>query len=369
MQGLHSDHQLKKLLSNRRKSLKVEKSMQQNACNHCLTLEDCVHQAAICGTAVIQKCANYPIYDAKSVPGRRGREIVASLNVHCGLGVGEMVGVHVGNEYNTRREYLVLGDPINQVAEACDSAKLGELRASSQALKYLSKICHISRNNLQCKSGEKSAIIASGKRMLLNKRTKNKTSISDWEAGNAVTIIDRRCVIPLDTLNISTLQRLQKKLSLYVHPVVAAEENITENGNDTNESVIKRLSIGSNLSRGNSGRVLQSVTGNQQKIVKSVSGDSFRNIISSTHERLRSEAELRSVLTIFIMPKIEAKLTGNPKENRTLFHLLNDIMNVVTSILDNHRGHLRQYIVDDKGKTRCFPTREKSNQDSGIECC
>ena len=101
-----------------------------------VTLDDCVHTAAICGASIVKKCADYPVY-AKTIAGLQG-DIVATLNVHCGLGVGEMVGVHVGNDCS-RREYLVFGDPIDQVAEACDSAELGEIRASESALKCLNR--------------------------------------------------------------------------------------------------------------------------------------------------------------------------------------------------------------------------------------
>jgi hypothetical protein len=52
------------------------------------------------------------------------------LNVHCGIGVGHMLGLHVGdyreddgdegqedNAVELRREFLFLGDPINQVSQ------------------------------------------------------------------------------------------------------------------------------------------------------------------------------------------------------------------------------------------------------------
>ena len=47
-----------------------------------------------------------------------------------------MAGVHVGNDYN-RREFVVLGDSIDQATKACDIATYGELMASPEAYKVL----------------------------------------------------------------------------------------------------------------------------------------------------------------------------------------------------------------------------------------
>jgi hypothetical protein len=46
------------------------------------------------------------------------------LNVHCGVGVGRLVGLHVGDfkedqeeeGVELRREFLILGEPIDQVS-------------------------------------------------------------------------------------------------------------------------------------------------------------------------------------------------------------------------------------------------------------
>ena len=50
------------------------------------------------------------------------------------------------------------------------------------------------------------------------------------------------------------------------------------------------------------------------------------------------------------MPVMEAKLSKDRSKNMELYKKLNDIMNTITAILDTFKGHLRQYIVDDKGK-------------------
>merc|ERR1712183_485608 len=67
----------------------------------------------------------------------------ALLDVHCGLGVGQLATVHVGN-FDVRREFLFLGSPIDQVSAAESIAECGQLVASSEALSILKKTSNIS---------------------------------------------------------------------------------------------------------------------------------------------------------------------------------------------------------------------------------
>jgi class 3 adenylate cyclase len=81
-------------------------------------LSNCVMMAAKCATSIVKKFSDYHVTTADS---RNTNE--AMLNVHCGIGVGRMVGLHVrdykeGQEEEAvelRREFLILGDPIDQV--------------------------------------------------------------------------------------------------------------------------------------------------------------------------------------------------------------------------------------------------------------
>lgn len=81
-------------------------------------LANCVMLAAKCATSIVQKFSDYHVSTADS---RNTNE--AMLNVHCGVGVGRMVGLHVrdykeGQEEEAvelRREFLILGEPIDQV--------------------------------------------------------------------------------------------------------------------------------------------------------------------------------------------------------------------------------------------------------------
>ena len=80
-------------------------------------LSSCVLQAAKCAISIVEKFSDYHV---TSVAGSTNE---AMLNVHCGLGVGHMVGLHVGDYkedqeeegVELRREFLILGDPIDQV--------------------------------------------------------------------------------------------------------------------------------------------------------------------------------------------------------------------------------------------------------------
>jgi hypothetical protein len=113
--------------------------------------------------------------------------------------------------------------------------------------------------------------------------------------------------IPFDQMDLTSLKYFHKILSFYVHPVVVSDE----------------LAQMLNPNTRRDGQMAQ--------------------------ERHRAEAELRSVFTIFIKPKIDANLSDDPAKNDKTFKQLNDVMNAVTSVVDSFRGHLRQYIVDDKG--------------------
>ena len=272
---------------------------QKQSTTHILNMEDCVHAAAVCGAMIVNKCADYPIYEK-------------TLNVHCGIGAGKMAGIHVGTDTN-RREYLVLGDPIDQVAEACDSAKMGEIRASRDALEYLNKGQEF-KNQLRIEENIKSKIIASRKKMYFSKRRKAVWSL-DGKIRKPLTPKERSFAIQFDDMSTTDLTAFHRLLSLYVHPVVLGDES------------------------------------SKAAVPSSRGGKNAQN-------RHRAEAELRSVCTIFIMPKITIKLTDDDKVNDKAFKQLDGIMNVVIDVLDSFKGHLRQYIVDDKGKVRSQEFRE-----------
>jgi class 3 adenylate cyclase len=78
-------------------------------------LSSCVLSAARCGASIVKKFSDYQVTAVAEM---------TMLNVHCGVGVGRLVGLHVGDfkedqeeeGVELRREFLILGEPIDQVS-------------------------------------------------------------------------------------------------------------------------------------------------------------------------------------------------------------------------------------------------------------
>lgn len=256
-----------------------------------ITLAECVAAAAICGAKIVNECSDYPVF----MNGQSGRmvsgagEQVAALNVHCGLGAGTITGVHVGDN-TKRREYLILGDPIDQVAAASDAASLGELLASPEAL----------------------AIILSSYKTLNESGTIKSVPVPTLIARKDVSSFTprlndqpQRCYVThkWEEWDTNLLKEYRELICLYVHPVVV--------DNELNAS---------------------------------------SRFASTAQQRHSEEAELRTVYVLFIsMPRVRVIITGDANKDEELYQLLNSIMNTTTRELDRFHGHLRQFIVDDKG--------------------
>jgi hypothetical protein len=267
---------------------------------HGLGLEECVLTAAACGARIVDKCSDHPVYEGGGTSGTQ----VATLNVHCGVGFGEVVGVHVGDR-ETRMEYLILGDPIEQVADAILIASRGEVVASPEALVILEETAELDQCILDANM-DTPQVIATKSTCFFHPIGTDHVQ-QDW----TITLQDfttkprERLAKRCDDWDLSALTRLRQRMALYVHPVVV----------------------------------------NDEFAVKVYPGDRNR-----AQERHRSEAELRDVYTVFIMPLITARLTGDDEEDCKVLVLLNDIMLIMTRELARFKGHLRQFIVDDKGK-------------------
>lgn len=231
------------------------------------------------------------------------------LNVHCGLGAGHLVGLHVEDTNNTRRQYLCLGDPIDQVAEAEALASHGELAASREAIKLLSKYCRIPSSILV---SDGPAVIARrsdcGVMLAMNYHkwfsTRNLHSTAD-------TFQRSTTASNLKNMSNVSLEHLRMHMSLYPHPVFTEDE----------------------MSKNNTNMELSS----------------HSTAFELAHKRRRAEAELRSVYTMFIKPEIDAKITGNDEEDGELLLKLSNVMKTVCRELDRYEGQLLNYIIDDKG--------------------
>ena len=240
---------------------------------------------------------------------------VATLNVKCAVGVGHVVGIHVGDDIS-RREYLILGDPIHQVARAESMARHGQVFASPETMKYLSKIDNPGGDPVlgaaliaweQAEQEGKPVRIFDNNQRFFEVKARRRATRCD-NHGSTTSIADSlshdSLVQSCDELTNAELEWLKRMISLYVHPVVV---------NDDHE---------------------RATTGMTRR---------------TDQERHLAEAELRNVYTCFISPLIDYKLSGNEESDQILFGLLNDIMNLCTRELGKVHGHLRQFILDDKG--------------------
>uniref|UniRef100_A0A7S4W7A5 Guanylate cyclase domain-containing protein n=1 Tax=Ditylum brightwellii TaxID=49249 RepID=A0A7S4W7A5_9STRA len=229
-------------------------------------LEEAVCIAASCGWSITQKYSGY------AVPGLSSE--VALLDVHCGIGVGELATLHVGDN-TSRREFLFLGDPIDQVSAAEALAENGQVAASPDAIAFLKEICTFSG------------------------------SISPPAGPQVITSLDESYFEPFESepcrftyFSQNTITSINHQMSLYVHQ---AARNIDD---------------------------VQGKSHNWNRI---------------------ADAEIRRVYTIFVKPQLTPRITGNKSDDHDLFMLLNEIMVVTLKVISRFKGHLRQFIVDDKG--------------------
>lgn len=222
-------------------------------------------------------------------------DIAATLNVKCAIGVGQIVGIHVGDNVS-RREYFIIGDTIGQVARAESAAEMGQVYASPEASQHLLRVGGL--------RGDWEAAMADGRPIRIADR-----GICFFEIDRGHQISQVPCDVDnmiqlFEEMRFNELQWLRKMLSLYIHPVVVNEDN-------------ERSSTSTN--------------------------------VGSCRVEHLTEAELRNVYTCFISPRIDHKLTGDDSIDQKLFQLLNDIMIVTTRELSKFQGHLRQFMLDDKG--------------------
>lgn len=177
----------------------------------------------------------------------------------------------------------------------------GEVMASPQAILHLSACCDIPRD-LRLSSGP-ICIAARGHSYLQLDKRKNPplpTALQPYES------LRFHC----RSLSPEALARLHLQMALYVHPVIRASE----------------LSMSMAIQSGKIDRPTE--------------------VLESRH---REEAELRSVFTLFISPIVAPRITGLLEVDDELYKSLANIMNVTCRELDRYSGHLRQFIVDDKG--------------------
>ena len=355
------------------------------------SLEDCVLAATLCASSMVARYSDFKVAAKSDQSVSFGVEqqgkFDAMLNVHCGVGVGTLVGLHVGyipsnkhgitragsihqhlhpshhfhhnhhhhhhhhhhhnnncknntnNNSNTngtaangvkqdedafrRREFLFLGDPIDQVALAADKATDGEVVASTEAIALLKETCDVTQQVSDAVEPERVAIKREA--YYFPKRQENDKDhplLALSEVGQLEQQQDEKhkkrqhrmnddLTALCQDMDFRSLQQLHQQLSSYVHQVVRGEE------------------LNSSSRRG---------------------GDLQNHKAIDPYKILRDQAEIRPVYTMFIKAIISSKVCADDNgKNEQLYAKLQDIMNVTSRELRKYSGHLRQFIVDDKG--------------------
>lgn len=270
----------------------------------------CVLSAAKCAASIVRKFSDYQV---TSDAAKNTNE--AMLNVHCGIGVGNLVGLHVGDykegqeegAVELRREFMILGSPIDQVSKAAEMASDGEVMASPEATLSLAFCCDMTDDQ---RHATEPVCIASRDGVFFEVFPDVRALDTSGAAGTAVHPYES-LRMHCKSLNNTALARLHLQMALYVHPVIRGDE----------------LALSAAIQAGKIAQPSEAV-----------------------ESRHRAEAELRSVLTIFVKAVISPRITGLKEVDDELYKGLCDIMHVTTRELDRYSGHLRQFIVDDKGR-------------------
>lgn len=191
-----------------------------------------------------------------------------------------------------------------QVSKAGHVATDGEVLISPEALKCLANFCEVPRG-----------MIDAGQAVCIASRATTFIDIADSEETELISPPENNTEQPVyeklrghcRRLHSTSLSRLHLQAALYVHPVVRGDvwdSNLTTRGVGEKED------------------------------------------IQQTHH---TEAELRKVFTMFVKAVIDPSITGDPIHDNSLFSTLRTIMHFTSRELDRFSGHLRQFIVDDKG--------------------
>lgn len=193
--------------------------------------------------------------------------------------------------------------PTSQVSKAADMATDGELMASPEAMLSLSHCCNMPKELSSC---TKPVCIAARDETFLkfDSLAPFLNAADDLPASQPYESLRKHC----KALSYSAIQRLHVQMALYVHPVIRSDE----------------LALSAAIQ----------------------AGKKYTETLESRH---RAEAELRSVYTIFINAILSPRVTGKKAIDDELYKKLNMVMHVTSRELDRYSGHLRQFIVDDKG--------------------
>jgi len=294
-----------------------------------------VRVATACACRIVERCSDYKVYKNANVAAARvdgdkdDSNTLAVLNVHCGIGYGPLTLLHVGDD--NRREYLLLGDPITQVSDGIVLGRGGEVVASPQAYKMLFGDLHEELDQ-RCFSGAQQETGNQPKVIFSSRQDRFETTPHLLELlPRPAGLVKNRCwTKTMVEWDIPSLLDLQQAMSRYVHPIVAEGELFTS---------IYHNRTAVSLSADSSSEGSASLTSRQTR----------QQQLQHDQQLLQSEAELRKVFTLFLQPLISLQLAEDQTSNEELMTILNEIMILTNRELSRFKGHLRQFIVDDKG--------------------
>jgi len=335
--------------------------------------------ALSCAYNITLNCCDYKV--ASSEFENEIDDEVITLNIHCGLGVGNIVHMHAGNTFTThdaiittssndsvsvkyhinndesnanmdtsnrRRDYLVFGDVIEQVAVATDAAGVGDVCISPEVVNEIRTQNEFEFTDTFVRT-ESPVVISKGKNVYnLPFFNAKDVNIRQDIPLNHYEYIQNR-IHPLKSMDMSALMSLRQELSLYVHQVVKrVEEDIFE---------IPHLNIATtaiaNLDDGT--QVLNSHV--EKKCDNYTTQSNVRQRFQENS--ILEYAELRTVYTMFVMPLISTKAIFKKRSTTLsiyekqkilkLISLLNSIYEITIRELQKYGGHLLQFIIDDKG--------------------
>jgi len=272
--------------------------------NLCSSLEECTALAVSCAARIVTACSKFPVYmRTKGVSSEiGGRTLIGELNATCGVAVGDVSAAHLGDNV-LRREFIIVGDPINELSELTGTTSAGEVAVTPGALVMLESFFDLSAS-LRFNSSRTLAIIATRAESFFQLKDRKRVPFPSATQRELKEFLSVRCSI----FDATVLKRLRQLLSFYVHPVVVVEK----------VELTKPLTIKASIQ------------------------DRF------------ADSELRDVFTVSIMP-ILTSIDFNEGARMDIFSLqcLNKIFLVVNRELAYYGGQLKSISIntDQKGFT------------------
>jgi class 3 adenylate cyclase len=307
---------------------------------------EAVLKAATCASRIVDSCCDVPVCSNNNSSSNNDNILISTLNVHVGLGYGHVMACSVGNLQ--RREFLILGETIQQVAQAMSHAQQGEVVASAEAYAILNETSFMVNPSLFDLYDDEGAhlpqIIARKKDQYfkpkvqppLSSQCKNDnampplvgTRMTDQQQQQQQSELWQR----ISGWSVPVLERLLARMSSYVHPAALTQEM---DGNGKNSTLITHDAAAT---------VAKTIasTKNHDHNLPMTAPAAAAAVVDDA-------AELREVFTTFIQPEVDIQQIMGPDVKLETVELLQRLMLIVNNEVTRFKGQLRQFIVDDKG--------------------